>query len=825
MSVKLFSGLGIFSDPNSATGQVSSNAVPNMPAVGNAILQVNQSLPGFLGATVPTLPSQISPQLNGAPLSITGRADIPTTINLPNIIGPVTVVPNIAPQIYSDTSAIAPFETIFQDFELEAYSFYNFWVPDEQTNDRDPLGTRQLSDVPRFIKLYWNEAPDLPDPTTQVTPKGQKTRSFVPVKFSAAVEAGRSFIIKGVIFSPDHLQPTNFPQAVESIANGYIEPGYVSSVVELPLHNAGVDYSAQAEIEPIQHLDEDAFLSSPDTQGVSLQELKAQMNQLTHGTVGVTDVAKASISAQASTDRDSLVNGKFIFSKPTAAGGFIQIHGVQSSSPALSMVVRSSAPFSEPMQTDHAVNLAQGVVQPAPVADIEQTSTNKVKFINPSIGGAISQAKVNLMTRPEHAEAMMAVAHVLPNLEVLSQANVQKQIQTIEIPSFPSPVGVKPIEYVGYVIEKYQQDDSGAYTKVDQFLLADRTYTEFIDTQILYGVTYRYRVRAVIRWTRPNNIGPLGVDPYQVLQGGSQASKLSPNLSSYFGSEWSGPWAYALIVDQQPPTWPDELTVRPDSMTKKIAVSFRLPNNPQRDIYKMRLFRKLQNEDGKDLTGWVQLAQYGSVDRMVDYGPQNVLYYDTDVDYFQSNKIRYVYAGQCISRHEEYSALTEQVGATLNQNFAIFGENPVCFVSSPGVKLQHFGAFATNPYKRFHTEILLKTQQEPGTTDTSVSFILRGREALGNLLINDSEYLVRVESLDTGERSYIILSNTFNNLMDVVNTIPNNSYVPMTSVGQRRQQQPPAWLNVPKTGQQGKTGNTFTGTKRPGRGTRPIRST
>lgn len=825
MGFKVFGGLGIFSDPNTAAGQTSTNFVPNMPSVGNSKLVVDHSQAGWLGARVPNLPSQVPGLQSGLSLSIAGRpGDFIRPGDLQNL-RPVQVIPNIVPQIFSDTSVISPYETLFHEFDFEVFSFYNFWTSDEQTNDKEPLGGRILDEVPRFIKLSWIPAPDLQDPDLRVTPKSQRPRSFVPVKFSAAVEAGRSFNVRGVTFSPDHLQPTNFPQAVESLANGYIESGYISSVVELPLHNAGVDYSAHAQLEGIQHMDEDAFLTHPDTQGVSIHELKAQVNQLTHGTLGSMEIAKSSLSAQAASDRDDLVNGKFTYSRPTQAGGLVQIHGVHSSSPALSMVVRSSIPGSEQMQGDHVVDLASKVSQPAQVSAVEQVSINKVKFIDPSVGGLIDQSKVNLMTRPEHAEMMMAVAHVLPHLEVLSQAHIQKQINTIEIPSFPSPKDVKKLEYVGYVIEKYKRDDSGAYAKVDEILLPDRTYDSYIDTQILYGVSYRYRIRAVLRWTRPNDVGVLGKDPLQVLRAGSQTSKLSPYLSSYFGSEWSAPWSYSLIIDQQPPGPPDELIVRPDSARKKISVAFKLPDNPQRDIYKMRLFRKLQDENGKDLTGWVQLSEYGAVDRKIDFGPQNVLYYDTDVDYYQVNKVRYVYAAQSISRHEEYSALSEQLCVTLNRDFAVFGEHPVRFLSSPGIKLQHFGAFGTTPHKRLHTEIILKPDQNPGTSDSSVSFMISGRETMGNVLMDRASYIIRIESLDTGERSYIILNSTFNHLKDVIDTIPNNSFVPLSSIGSRRPPQPPAWLDAPQRGQLGHTGNDFAGTKRLGRGQRTIRRT
>src|SRR5262249_42718882 len=125
----------------------------------------------------------------------------------------VTVGKVVAPQYFSLESSPAPYDTLFNDFALEAFPFYNFWTPDELTNDKDAVGDRKLEDIPRFVKVVWNPAPTLPDSPILRPPQGVGKRKNKPTKFSLEVEKGVSVTYKGVAFSPDHLQPVNFSQA------------------------------------------------------------------------------------------------------------------------------------------------------------------------------------------------------------------------------------------------------------------------------------------------------------------------------------------------------------------------------------------------------------------------------------------------------------------------------------------------------------------------------------------------------------------------------------------------------------------------------------
>jgi hypothetical protein len=190
----------------------------------------------------------------------------------------------IKPQVYSADSGPAPFETLFHDFNVEAFPFYNFWTPDELTNDRDERGDRKIEDLPRFIKVCWNPAPDLPDPQERARPKQVDKRAIRDVMFSREIERPKVVMSRGLGFSPDHLQPANFGKNKGIIANGHLAPGVLETIVDMPLHNTGIEtHRTYAGRNGLDHFDEDAFLTNPAYSGISIHELQAQVSQITNG--------------------------------------------------------------------------------------------------------------------------------------------------------------------------------------------------------------------------------------------------------------------------------------------------------------------------------------------------------------------------------------------------------------------------------------------------------------------------------------------------------------------------------------------------------------
>jgi len=431
---------------------------------------------------------------------------------------------------------------------------------------------------------------------------------------------------------------------------------------------------------------------------------------------------------------------------------------------------------------DNVLDLAELISQPDNVSEMKTSSQIKVKFIDSSLGGLVDQQKINLMASPHHIEMMTAIAPMLPKLEILSRTNFNHAPRYINPPSLPSPK-VKPLEYIGYIIEKYKQAASGLFLKVEEIDIPVRDSDFYIDTKVLYGAVYRYRIKAVLRWTRPKDHEISGPDQTLELKFGSNTTPLSTHKSSYFTSEWSHAWAHGTCIDDQPPSPPDELTVRPESAKKQVVITFKLPDNPQRDILKMRLYKKFQSDDGHDISDWMQVTESEAQDRGIDFAPQNVIYYDKQVDFFQKSHIKVIYAAQCISRHGEDSTLSEQLGAKLNEDYRTRGEFPVEFHSSPGVRLDYHGSFSTYPHKVTKTEVVIvPPQTKIGKAPGVGAVIFSGRNTMGNMTLEDKFYMARVQSLDTGEVLDIPFKTQFRNIQKRQEVSKFDFHIPLHSV-------------------------------------------
>ena len=97
------------------------------------------------------------------------------------------------------------------------------------------------------------------------------------------------------------------------------------------------------------------------------------------------------------------------------------------------------------------------------------------------------------------------ISGVVPNKQtVLDVANVLSETTAprglpIEFKSTAELVGV---DYVGYVIEKERFDSkTHSWIKIDEYKLVGSKSNVFRDTRVAYGVTYRYRMKSVLKAT------------------------------------------------------------------------------------------------------------------------------------------------------------------------------------------------------------------------------------------------------------------------------------------------------------------------------------
>ncbi len=230
---------------------------------------------------------------------------------------------------------------------------------------------------------------------------------------------------------------------MRSIANGFVSPGVLNATVELPIRNSGKDtYKVNALADSINNVDEDAFLSDENMNGISIHELIANVHQVTNGALGSSKISRFPLLKK----KDSfLFDGDFSVTRGYSGNDQIQIQSVNPANPSVSMTLRSSK--GKEGAKDNVVDMARRVSSFQIDSAVKKNLSARAKFVDTRLGGVISQEKVDLMTEPHHVESMIAIAHNLPNLEVLSHLGLDKKPRNVSIPSFKSPSSLESLEY------------------------------------------------------------------------------------------------------------------------------------------------------------------------------------------------------------------------------------------------------------------------------------------------------------------------------------------------------------------------------------------
>jgi hypothetical protein len=697
-------------------------------------------------------------------------------------------------KIVSQESGVAPFDTIWHDFNLEAIPFYNFWEQEEEISfvNRD---TQELVDLPRYVKLSWNKAPEIRDPDEfkkRAMSRGSPDSRFKfiqlsPFGFGANMAVGSS--VNGSNFTPAHLQPDSFPENVAKCANGFISSGVVNSVVSVPVAAVTTPEQPTSSI-----IDEDSYLENHKKYwGISYSEMNASLWRRRSSIFGSQQMFGRRNSKALDNNNTALVQGQFGISPHNSDDNSTSmVAGVTSAVSHNGKSALSSRNNRKSRVSELAGDEANRGVK-------KKNKHVRTNFIHTNFSGLLTQERVDTATEPQHLESTVALAQNAADLVAYANAGYQNYKRDMSIPYDRAPANLNSLEYIGYVIEKWESVD-GIYKLIDTFNIPGREYTDFYDAEVKYGVDYRYRIRAILRWCRPHGVGVLGKDPTVIDPPGSNIDSMTPNDVSYFHSEWSHEWAHAFVIDRSPPNPPDELVVMPRSETQSVVVTFKLPHNPQRDINKMLLLRKIQDDDGVDTTDWIPVKEFSEdlserqgtrttyltnfehqqdditgtkfnvtqtvvTDNIVEYGPANGRFEDYDVSYWgDGNQHRYVYAAVCFTRHGEQSTLSDQLACRLNKDWKKTGEFPIDFVSCAGVDADlDSGAFSTYPEKRFRNEFITK----PDVQNNQPAVIgVTAQERIAKKALGNSSYVVRVESLDTGQAFDIPLTLTVNNMQE-----------------------------------------------------------
>jgi hypothetical protein len=682
----------------------------------------------------------------------------------------------MADRILSKESGVAPYETLFHDFDLEAYSFFNYWTTDETTNDTLNLENRDVNEMPRFVKLVWNTAPDLPSQALakeKLSPSSKLARSSE----GPGVPGSRgTYIVDGVSYSPQQLEPSDFSKISTVLANSDISPGVVNSVVTLPLATAGITNAT-----PAYRIDLDTWYSSVSSDGVYVNDVRNAFNNRTDGYFNLTSIYSASISSKNQDAFNELFSGQFTVTPSSFANKKLSISSVNNSSAPALTVEAQAATVKRPSVSSPTADIYGQITYDN---DASKSNSVRVNFVDTGIGNAVTSVRVNASSEPSHVNSMVAVGQFVGNLISYAASGLQNVVRKIIMKSFPAPANVSSKKYTGYLIEKYEQLN-GVFQLKELIGIGDPDVNEYYDTKVRYGGLYRYRIRSVIRWVRPASLGATGVDPTaqsNLQSNGSyqniSTTSLTPNIVSYLGGEWNNRWAVAQIIDDQSPNPPDQLEVRPQSGKKQIIVTFQLPDNSQFDIFQMNLWRRIVDANGRDIVPWTMISSFDM--------SRPGYYEDRDVDFIPvvppgSNYVspaRYVYSVTCTSVHNGESVMSEQIGARLNNEWLQKGEFPAEFFSSRGVdRIRDNGVFSTIPVRVYKTHIIV-VPQNTSDSKNPAQVIVTGQERWGKRMLNGNRYILRLHSLDTGETFDVDFSTGLTNLQPQKIQIPSNIYIP-----------------------------------------------
>lgn len=462
-----------------------------------------------------------------------------------------------------------------------------------------------------------------------------------------------------------------------------------------------------------------------------------------------------------------LINGEFV--KSLAAVSIPSIKTSVANASLFPGVMRTALEFQTKGKDVSAASEEQFLFSNETGISIHETPSNKrtstetsivrANFVDTSVAEALSEERITSIVKPEHAENIAAIARLSSELHVLSDVRSSLAVDRI-IKSYPSSIDSSTVEYVGYVLEKYVRNDRGSFDFLEEIDIDDISVTEYIDRKVLYGKEYRYRIKCLVRWTRDSSVGVEGIRKEE-----SKNSTGSSKQSSYFETEWSAPWATTLLIDKIPPDPPDEIQVIPESSKKRITLTWKCPYDPQRDISQIEIFRRKRLKMADFIEPWKRIAVFPFA---------NGIFFDTDVDFIEDNGgIEYVYSFRSVSRHKEFSFLSVQLAASLTEFFSTLGENDVEFVSCQGVDINAFGSLSTSPPTIFKEDSVAKT-----------TAVFTGRNGPAVSTYDDVNYVVRIECLDTGERSDIKLLLDY---QDYPNRVSENAII----------QKPPIKSSVP----------------------------
>lgn len=338
----------------------------------------------------------------------------------------------------------------------------------------------------------------------------------------------------------------------------------------------------------------------------------------------------------------------------------------------------------------------------------------------------------------EHVETSLVVSAFSTEIALLDALDDQAGEAGVDPPSQTTSQTTVSLTYTGYLIERQRLDDSGVFVDDRRFTVSGVTRDRYLDTGVAYGRVYRYRISSIVRWVHRADL-----DVERLAVDVRQHATPMPNgqmVLRYMRSSWSE-YVNAVVLDTDLPHPPRELALHPISRDSEVIVRWGVPDNEQGDIASLNLYRRTRRA-GVFTSGWALIASGLAV--------SNGLYRDRGIPFRDPDEL--VYALTSVSVHGQVSGLSEQLSCRLVRQ----GEElEVRLVSFPGIPLEAHGAFSVNP-----------TRFGGGAVTCKASITVSPRVGPSAYVNIDSDFVLRIQSLETGEAIDLPISVVYKNFVE-----------------------------------------------------------
>lgn len=263
-----------------------------------------------------------------------------------------------------------------------------------------------------------------------------------------------------------------------------------------------------------------------------------------------------------------------------------------------------------------------------------------------------------LKTAKKVSEDFLSVA--TPNTIFSTDVNpIVKSYGQPEKVSPDVPTGIRNQSVVGYIVVRHQFSDDG--TKSSRiFVLPGAKNTEYIDSEVLYGSTYTYEVRSLIKI----NVVLTG---YIKTSGGKPTDAESNWNVTFLVASRPSSAAKVRTEEYQPPNAPEGIFYKFNYSKKKgLMISWQAPSGRSGDVKYYQVFRRKSiSEPFKCIA---QLDFDDSLVRTVlkeTVSPERVLRYNSPYNFYEDQEFTrdssYIYAIAAVDAHGYTSGYSAQM--------------------------------------------------------------------------------------------------------------------------------------------------------------------